>query len=164
MTTQADSIQYTQSEYKRLYNRLLNDHENLKIRYTKQLNENKLLTAKIERPKRIKLHNDIQKVKNIINNELNVDIDVSIRYRDVVDARSMYYYWVRHNTLMSLKKIADTLETRHDHSTLIHSISMHEDNMQYDKVYKAKYEIILAKIEELKNTQNENLQNMFKRI
>jgi chromosomal replication initiation ATPase DnaA len=154
MTTQADSIQYTQSEYKRLYNRLLNDHENLKIRYTKQLNENKLLTAKIERPKRIKLHNDIQKVKNIINNELNVDIDVSIRYRDVVDARSMYYYWVRHNTLMSLKKIADTLETRHDHSTLIHSISMHEDNMQYDKVYKAKYEIILAKIEELKNTQN----------
>jgi chromosomal replication initiation ATPase DnaA len=159
MTTQADSIQYTQSEYKRLYNRLLNDHENLKIRYTKQLNENKLLTAKIERPKRIKLHNDIQKVKNIINNELNVDIDVSIRYRDVVDARSMYYYWVRHNTLMSLKKIADTLETRHDHSTLIHSISMHEDNMQYDKVYKAKYEIILAKIEQLKNFQDENTTN-----
>ena len=156
MTTQADSIQYTQSEYKRLYNRLLNDHENLKIRYTKQLNENKLLTAKIERPKKIKLNNDIQQVKDIINNELNVDIDVSIRYRDVVDARSMYYYWVRHNTLMSLKKIADTLETRHDHSTLIHSISMHDDNMQYDKVYKAKYEIILAKIEELKNTQNEN--------
>jgi chromosomal replication initiation ATPase DnaA len=159
MTTQADSIQYTQSEYKRLYNRLLNDHENLKIRYTKQLNENKLLTAKIERPKRIKLHNDIQKVKNIINNELNVEIDVSIRYRDVVDARSMYYYWVRHNTLMSLKKIADTLETRHDHSTLIHSISMHEDNMQYDKVYKAKYEIILAKIEQLKNFQDENTTN-----
>ena len=156
MTTQADSIQYTQSEYKRLYNRLLNDHENLKIRYTKQLNENKLLTAKIERPKRIELHKDIQQVKDIINTELNVDIDVSIRYRDVVDARSMYYYWVRHNTLMSLKKIADTLETRHDHSTLIHSISMHDDNMRYDKVYKAKYEIILAKIEELKNTQNEN--------
>ena len=153
MTTQADSIQYTQSEYKRLYNRLLNDHENLKIRYTKQLNENKLLTAKIERPKRIELHNDIQQVKDIINTELNVDIDVSIRYRDVVDARSMYYYWVRQNTLMSLKKIAETLETRHDHSTLIHSISMHDDNMQYDKVYKAKYEIILTKIEELKNTQ-----------
>jgi chromosomal replication initiation ATPase DnaA len=159
MTTQADSIQYTQSEYKRLYNRLLNDHENLKIRYTKQLNENKLLTAKIERPKRIELNNDIQQVKDIINNELNVDIDVSIRYRDVVDARSMYYYWVRHNTLMSLKKIADTLETRHDHSTLIHSISMHDDNMNYDKVYKAKYEIILAKIEELKNSQDENTTN-----
>jgi len=156
MTTQADSIQYTQSEYKRLYNRLLNDHENLKIRYTKQLNENKLLTAKIERPERIKLHKDIQQVKDIINTELNVDIDVSIRYRDVVDARSMYYYWVRHNTLMSLKKIADTLETRHDHSTLIHSISMHDDNMQYDKVYKAKYEIILAKIEQLKNSQDES--------
>ena len=155
MTTQADSIQYTQSEYKRLYNRLLNDHENLKIRYTKQLNENKLLTAKIERPKKIKSNNDIQQVKDIINTELNVDIDVSIRYRDVVDARSMYYYWVRHNTLMSLKKIAETLETRHDHSTLIHSISMHDDNMQYDKVYKAKYEIILAKIEELKNTQSD---------
>ena len=156
MTTQADSIQYTESQYRRMYGTLLNDHKNLKIRYGLQLTENKLLKARLERPKRIEVPMDIQEVKNIINTELNVDIDVSIRYRDVVDARSMYYFWVRHNTLMSLKKIAETLETRHDHSTLIHSISMHDDNMRYDKVYKAKYEIILAKIEELKNTQNEN--------
>jgi chromosomal replication initiation ATPase DnaA len=161
MTTATDSKQYTESQYKRLYNRLLNDHENLKIRYTKQLNENKLLTAKIERPKRIELPTDLQRVKDIINNELGVDIDVNIRQRDVVDSRSMYYYWVRHNTLMSLKKIAGTLETNHDHSTLIHSISMHEDNMQYDKVYKSKYEIILTKIAELNTIQNEDLQNMF---
>jgi hypothetical protein len=33
---------------------------------------------------------------------------------------------------------------------------MHEDNMQYDKVYKSKYEIILTKIAEL-NTQTETL-------
>jgi chromosomal replication initiation ATPase DnaA len=153
MTTQADSIQYKESQYRRMYNSLLNDHKNLNIRYKLQLTENKLLKARLERPKRIEVPMDIQEVKNIINTELNVDIDVSIRYRDVVDARSMYYYWVRHNTLMSLKRIAETLETNHDHSTLIHSISMHEDNMQYDKVYKAKYEIILTKIAEI-NQQN----------
>jgi chromosomal replication initiation ATPase DnaA len=158
MTTTADSKQYTDTEIKRLYKRLLIDHENLKIRYTKQLNENKLLIAKLERPKRVELPTDLQRVKDIINNELGVDIDVQIRQRDVVDARSMYYYYIRHSTLMSLKKIALTLETKHDHSTLIHSISMHEDNMVYDKVYKSKYETILRKIAEL-NTQNETSPN-----
>jgi len=104
------------------------------------------------------LPTDLQRVKDIINNELGVDIDVQIRQRDVVDARSMYYYYIRHSTLMSLKKIALTLETKHDHSTLIHSISMHEDNMVYDKVYKSKYETILRKIAEL-NSQNETSSN-----
>jgi chromosomal replication initiation ATPase DnaA len=160
MTTQADSKQYTESQYKRLYNRLLNDHHTLRTKYVQASNENKLLKAKIERPLRQDVGADIQKVKDVINNEFGVDIDVQIRQRDVIDARSMYYRYVRDNTLMSLQKIAGTLAMNHNHATLYNALNKHDDNMNYDKVYRAKYEIILTKIERLNTTQNEDLQNM----
>jgi hypothetical protein len=160
MTTQADSKQYTESQYKRLYKTLLNDHHNLRTKYVQAVNENKLLKAKLERPVRQDVGPDIQRVKDVINNELGIDIDVKIRQREVIDGRSMYYRYLRDNTLMSLKNIANTLELRQDHSTLINSINKHDDNIHYDKVYRGKYETILSKIAELnepyENTTNNN--------
>jgi chromosomal replication initiation ATPase DnaA len=164
MTTATDSKQYTESQYKRLYKTLLNDHHTLRTKYVQASNENKLLKAKIERPLRQDVGADIQKVKDVINNEFGLDIDVKIRQRDVIDARSMYYRYLRDNTLMSLTSIANTLETNHDHSTLCNSLNKHDDNMNYDKVYRGKYEIILTKIAELNTTQNEDLQNMPKSV
>jgi chromosomal replication initiation ATPase DnaA len=159
MTTQADSKQYKESQYRQMYNSLLNDHHTLRTKYVRVSNENKLLKAKIERPLRQDVGADIQKVKDVINNEFGIDIDVQIRRRDVIDARSMYYRYLRDNTLMSLQKIASTLAMNHDHATLYNALNKHDDNMNYDKVYKAKYEIILAKIEQLKNFQDENTTN-----
>ena len=155
MTTQADLKQYTESQYRRLYKTLLNDHHTLRTKYVQVSNENKLLKAKIERPLRQDVGADIQKVKDVINNEFGLDIDVQIRRRDVIDARSMYYRYLRDNTLMSLTSIANTLETAHDHSTLCNALNKHDDNMNFDKFYRNKYETILSKIAE----QNENTTN-----
>ena len=156
MTTQADSKQYTESQYKRLYKTLLNDHHTLRTKYVQAVNENKLLKAKLERPVRQDVGADIQKVKDVINNELGIDIDVKIRQREVIDGRSMYYRYLRDNTLMSLTSIANTLETMHDHSTLCNALNKHDDNMNYDKFYRNKYETILSKIAELNNPQDEH--------
>ena len=158
MTTQADLKQYTESQYRRLYKTLLNDHHNLRTKYVQAVNENKLLKAKLERPVRQDVGADIQKVKDVINNEFGVDIDVQIRQRDVIDARSMYYRYLRDNTLMSLQKIASTLETNHNHATLYNALNKHDDNMNYDKIYRGKYETILKKIAEL-NEPNERSTN-----
>ena len=158
MTTQADSKQYTESQYRRLYKTLLNDHHTLRTKYVQVSNENKLLKAKIERPLRQDVGADIQKVKDVINNELGIDIDVKIRQREVIDGRSMYYRYLRDNTLMSLMSIANTLETAHDHSTLCNALNKHDDNMNFDKFYKYKYETILCKIAVL-NESNENTTN-----
>ena len=158
MTTQADLKQYTESQYRRLYKTLLNDHHILRTKYVQVSNENKLLKAKIERPLRQDVGADIQKVKDVINNELGIDIDVKIRQREVIDGRSMYYRYLRDNTLMSLMSIANTLETAHDHSTLCNALNKHDDNMNFDKFYKNKYETILSKIAEL-NELNENTTN-----
>jgi chromosomal replication initiation ATPase DnaA len=158
MTTSADLKQYTESQYRRLYKTLLNDYHTLRTKYVQVSNENKLLKAKIERPLRQDVGADIQKVKDVINNELGIDIDVKIRQREVIDGRSMYYRYLRDNTLMSLMSIANTLETAHDHSTLCNALNKHDDNMNFDKFYKNKYETILSKIAEL-NELNENTTN-----
>jgi hypothetical protein len=160
MTTATDSKQYTETQYRRLYKTLLNDHQTLRTKYVQVSNENKLLKAKIERPVRQDVGADIQKVKDVINNEFGLDIDVQIRRRDVIDARSMYYRYLRDNTLMSLQKIAGTLAMNHNHATLYNALNKHDDNMNYDKVYRGKYEIILTKIAELNTIQNEDMQNM----
>ena len=89
---------------------------------------------------------------------MGIDIDVKIRQREVIDGRSMYYRYLRDNTLMSLMSIANTLETAHDHSTLCNALNKHDDNMNFDKFYKNKYETILNKIAEL-NESNENTTN-----
>jgi chromosomal replication initiation ATPase DnaA len=83
---------------------------------------------------------------------------VKIRQREVIDGRSMYYRYLRDNTLMSLTSIANTLETAHDHSTLCNALNKHDDNMNYDKFYRNKYETILRKIAEL-NEPNETTTN-----
>jgi len=144
-----DLKQYTDTQYKRMYKTLLNDHHNLRTKYVQVTNENKLLKAKIERPMRQDVGADIQKVKDVINNILGIDIDVKIRQREVIDGRSMYYRYLRDNTLMSLTSIANTLETMHDHSTLCNALNKHDDNMIYDKIYKSNYENILSKLAEL---------------
>jgi chromosomal replication initiation ATPase DnaA len=158
MTTTTDLKQYTESQYRRLYKTLLNDHHNLRTKYVQAVNENKLLKAKLERPVRQDVGPDIQKVKDVINNELGIDIDVKIRQREVIDGRSMYYRYLRDNTLFTLKKISDTLEMKHDHTTLINALNKHDDNMNYDKIYRGKYETILKKIAEL-NEPNERSSN-----
>jgi len=151
-----DSKEYTQSKYKALYRTLLHDHNNLKTRYIAKCNEVKSLRAKLEQPIRQNVDANIQRVKDIINREFNVDIDVQIRHRDVIDARSMYYRYMRDNTLMSLQKIAKTLDTNHDHATLYNSLNRHDDNVVFDKVYKAKYELILSKINHEQREANNN--------
>ena len=65
---------------------------------------------------------------------------------------------------MSLQKIAGTLEMNHNHATLYNALNKHDDNMNYDKVYRGKYETILTKIAELNTIKNEDLQNMPKSI
>ena len=156
MTTSKDSKQYTETQYRRLYKTLLNDHHTLRTKYVQAVNENKLLKAKLERPVRQDVGPDIQRVKDVINNELGIDIDVKIRQREVIDGRSMYYRYLRDNTLMSLMSIANTLETAHDHSTLCNALNKHDDNMNFDKFYRNKYETILSKIAELNNPQDEH--------
>lgn len=60
--------------------------------------------------------------KEIINRILNVDIDKKTRKQDTLTGRQMYYKWCRDNTTMSYKKIAQTLELKQHHSSVINSL------------------------------------------
>jgi chromosomal replication initiator protein len=59
------------------------------------------------------------------------------RNREFCDARQMYFALLRRSTDLSLDKIGRTVN-RH-HSTVVNSIHVHNDKMQFDKAYKAAY-------------------------
>ena len=155
MTTQADSKQYTESQYRRLYNTLLNDHHNLKTKFTRLENENKVLQNKLKKEDKIEIPANFQRIKDVINEHFGVDIDVKVRMRPFVIARVVYYQIMRSSTQLSYRSIADTLSLRQDHATLISSLSNHADWYQFDKKYKRDFEAIMLEL----NSQNETSSN-----
>ena len=112
--------------------------------------QNRYLKSRLKKYEEID-HNltDIQVAKKVINHYFGIDIDMPTRQEQIVRARGMYYNWLRVNTTLSLKGIADTLETRHDHSTLCHALSKHEAYYSIEKKYKRQYDEVcdLIKLE-----------------
>jgi chromosomal replication initiation ATPase DnaA len=148
MTTQADLKQYTESQYRRLYKTLLNDHNNLKIKCIRLTNEIKVLQNKLKKKDKIELPASIQRIKDVINEHFGVDIDVKVRMRPFVIARVVYYQIMRSTTQLTYKAIADTLTLRQDHATLISSLNNHADWYQFDKKYKRDFDAIMLKLNE----------------
>lgn len=87
-------------------------------------------------------------VKDTVNKMYNVNIDYKTRQRTTVQARMMYYAYMRKNTLMSLKEICYTIGFNPDHSTLIHSLKTHSDLLEYNKKYIKEWNDFLNRIAE----------------
>jgi chromosomal replication initiation ATPase DnaA len=150
-----DSKEYIADKYKRLYKKLENDHANLKIKCTRLENEKKVLQNKIAKEDKIELPVSYQRIKDIVNEYFNVDIDVKVRIRPFVIARVVYYQIMRSTTQLSYRAIADTLNLRQDHATLISSLGNHSDWIEFDKQYKKDFNAIM----EILNTKDETSSN-----
>ena len=147
-----DSKQYTESQYKRLYNALLNDHNNLKVKCVKLTNEIKVIQNKLQKEDKIELPESIQRVKDVCNQYFNVDIDVKVRMRPFIIARVVYYQIMRSSTQMSYRQIALTLNLMQDHATLINSLRNHSDWYEFDKKYKRDFDAIIEILKEQKES------------
>lgn len=91
--------------------------------------------------------NRIERVKQIINEFFMADMDSKTRLQNNVNARRVYFYWLRHNTSFSLKCMAATLGSHPDHSTVIHLLNSHSDLMETDRFYRNTTNDILAFID-----------------
>jgi len=85
--------------------------------------------------------------KRVINDYFKVDINIKCRQADIVKARSMYYNYVKSNSMLSLKAIAATLECNSHHSTIIWALHQHESFYNIEKKYRTDYDIIVSLIE-----------------
>jgi chromosomal replication initiation ATPase DnaA len=153
MTTTEQQIE--QIKYKQLYQTTLRENKLLTARVTKLNSEIRILQSKLNKEVKTELSAPLQKIKDAINTYFNVDIDVKIRQGNYVRGRVVYYFILRSSTSMSYMDISGTLNTRHNHASIIHAIANHHDWFEYDKIYKKDFNAIM----EILNTQNETSPN-----
>jgi hypothetical protein len=67
------------------------------------------------------------------------------RKREVVDARHMFCEITKKNTKLSLKNIGSCIGNR-DHSTVLNSLTRHQEFMQSDKNYRATFNAIIMRL------------------
>ena len=70
------------------------------------------------------------------NDFFGFDMNTRYRGRKIVEARQMFFSWLRMNTNFSLREIAETLQPIRDHSTVIHNLRQHDNLMTLDKRYR----------------------------
>ena len=153
MTTTEQQIE--QIKYKQLYQTTLRENKLLTARVTKLNSEIRILQSKLNKEVKTELSAPLQKIKDAINTYFNVDIDVKIRQGNYVRGRVVYYFILRSSTSMSYRDIGDTLNTSHDHASIIHAINNHHDWIAYDRTYKRDFEAIMLEL----NSQNETSSN-----
>jgi chromosomal replication initiation ATPase DnaA len=142
-------------KFKGLYTTTLRENKLLLARVTKLSNEIKILQSKLNKGVTTDVSAPIQRIKDVINQHFNVDIDVKVRQGNYVRGRVIYYFIMRSSTSMSYRDIGDTLNTRHDHASIIHAINNHHDWIEYDRSYKRDFEAIMLEL----NSQNETSPN-----
>jgi chromosomal replication initiation ATPase DnaA len=153
MTTTEQQIE--QIKYKNLYQNITKENKLLSARCVKLTNEIKILQSKLNKGVKTDLSAPIQRIKDVINDYFNVDIDVKVRQGNYVRGRVVYYFILRSSTPMSYRDIGDTLSTRHDHASIIHAIANHHDWFEFDRSYKKDFNAIM----EILNSQDENTTN-----
>lgn len=83
-----------------------------------------------------------------IEKYFNLNLEAKSRKRSAVIARQFYYYWMRSNTFLSFKGIANTLQyLKQDHSTVIHAINDFKDKSIIEKEYRLQWKEVLENID-----------------
>lgn len=107
--------------------------------------ENRYLKTKIEQPKIEKQNDYVDRVKQIVNNYYNVDIEVRIRKQEFIIARAIYSAILIKTTKFNHLQIATSLGL--ERTTIYNCLSNHEDWYSFDRVYKKDFDNILKLIE-----------------
>jgi hypothetical protein len=87
----------------------------------------------------------IEKVKEIINEELGVNIDKNVRKRNYVEARALYYTILKNSTNLTLSQIGNIVNK--NHATVLHGIKNLQDWMDQNAYLQHAYNNVLDKID-----------------
>lgn len=91
----------------------------------------------------------LEEIKNMVEKMTGIKIDKKTRERDIVIARSIYYYFARKYTRESLQKITEMVGR--NHSTLYNAIEKLPIHMEYDPFFKDVFEKIQDKFKQKKD-------------
>lgn len=93
----------------------------------------------------------IQEIKELVENNTNIKLEMRNRKREVVYARSIYYKLCKEHTRESLSTIGKTV--RRDHATVLHGIKVFDEQISFYKDANEYYKIF-EKIDNIIRTAN----------
>lgn len=93
----------------------------------------------------------IQEIKELVENNTNIKLEMRNRKREVVYARSIYYKLCKEHTRESLSTIGKTV--RRDHATVLHGIKVFNEQISFYKDANEYYKIF-EKIDNIIRTAN----------
>lgn len=94
------------------------------------------------------MNTDIKRIRQVIEKETGVDLDVKSRKSNIVLARRMYYKILKLHTNklgtnMSLDAIGKTLKLNQDHATILHQIKMFDIDYEQNKSFNAMFRKVM---------------------
>jgi chromosomal replication initiator protein len=90
----------------------------------------------------------VESIKAIVANHYNLPVEVldsQSRKHHITLARQFAMYFIKKLLKMSLKEIGKNFGNR-DHSTVLHSIQIIENYLQFDRVVRKSYEVIISSL------------------
>ena len=94
------------------------------------------------------------RLKNIIELETGINVDIVSRKRNFVEARALYYKLLRDVLGMTLQSIADTVKK--NHATVLHSINNFDILLRYDEDMKKSYSNVICMISNYNSRSMDN--------
>ena len=94
------------------------------------------------------------RLKNIIELETEINVDIVSRKRNFVEARALYYNLLRDVLGMTLQSIADTVKK--NHATVLHSINNFDILLSYNEDMKKSYSNIICMISHYNSRSMDN--------
>ena len=91
----------------------------------------------------------VELIKNLVEEEFDLQLKRKTRRRAYVEARAIYYMLLREKGRMSLAKISETLDK--NHATVLHAVKNLKNWMLYDTNIKNIYETIEKKVDAVMN-------------
>jgi chromosomal replication initiator protein len=95
---------------------------------------------------------DYEKVIQVINSVVGVDITKRTRFKWYVIGRTFFYKIMRENTDRSLKNISALLINQ-DHATLIHHLQDFDNRYSFEKDFRKAYDEVDKRIKALNQVQ-----------
>ncbi len=94
------------------------------------------------------------RLKNIIELETGINVDIVSRKRNFVEARALYYKLLRDVLGMTLQSIADTVKK--SHATVLHSINNFDILLSYNEDMKKSYSNVICMISNYNSRSMDN--------
>ena len=90
------------------------------------------------------MNTNIKEIRELVEKETGVNLDIKSRKREVVQARRIYYKILSMLGGLSLEAIGKTLKIKQNHTSVLHQVKMFDIDYEQDKIFNKTFRKIMG--------------------